>query len=245
MSMTQSTSLFLSILVGTSIVALLLAMLVYFDLQLPLINFFNWLQSIGIWAGMLFMLVDMLLVICLLPSILFTLAAGFLFGAFWGGIYVVLATTLGAAIAFFIARHLISDGVKNYLHQHKKLEVVNNEFVDEGWKFILLTRLVPFFPLKLSNYVFGATNFSMTDFVIGTFLGIIPNTFFIVYLGSMAADVSMLASGEVMSSEHAWVYYVFTLIFMLVTVTYITKHAQKALLRFKANSLKKGENHGG
>lgn len=244
--MTQSNSLFLSILLGTLVVALVLALLVYFDLQLPLLRFLDWLHSIGVWAGLLFILIDMLLVICLLPSILFTLAAGFLFGTFWGGVYVLLATTLGATSAFFIARHIISDGVKKYLHQHKKLEVINDEFVHEGWKFILLTRLVPFFPLKLSNYVFGATNFSMADFVIGTFLGIIPNTFFIVYLGSLAADLSMLASGELMNYEYAWAFYALAVTFLLVTVSYITKHAQKALWRFEAHSLKKGgQKHGG
>ena len=180
--MTQSYSLLLSILAGTLLVALLLGILIYFDLQVPLLKFFDWLQNIGLWAAVLFILIDMLMVICLLPSILFTLAAGFLFGTFFGGICVVLATTLGAACAFFISRHIFSEGVKDYLRTHKKLKVLNDEFVHEGWKFILLTRLVPFFPLKLSNYLFGATNFSMADFVTGTFLGIIPNTFFIVYL---------------------------------------------------------------
>jgi uncharacterized membrane protein YdjX (TVP38/TMEM64 family) len=242
--MTQSYSLILSILAGTFVVAVLLAIFVYFNLQLPLLRFFDWLQTIGVWAGMLFILIDMLLVICLLPSILFTLAAGFLFGAFWGGVYVVIATTLGAASAFLISRHIFSEGVKSYLRHHKKLKVVNDEFVDEGWKFILLTRLVPFFPLKLSNYVFGASNFRLTDFVKGTCLGIIPNTFFIVYLGSLAADLSMLASGDLIRSEHAWGFYAFAVIFLLVTVTYITKHAQKALLRFEARSVKKkGQNH--
>jgi uncharacterized membrane protein YdjX (TVP38/TMEM64 family) len=236
--MSQSYSLLLSILAGTLAVALLLVLIVYFDLQLPLLKLFDWLQTIGIWAVLLFILIDMLLVICLLPSILFTLAAGFLFGAFWGGTYVVLATTLGAACAFFISRHIFGEGVKSYLRNHKRLQVVNDEFVQEGWKFILLTRLVPFFPLKLSNYLFGATNFSMADFVTGTFLGIIPNTFFIVYLGSLTADLSMLATGDLMRSEQAWWFYGLALVFLLVTATYITQHAQKALIHFEERSVK-------
>ena len=217
---------------------LLLATLLYFDLQVPLLKFFDWLQTIGFWAPLLFILIDMLLVICLLPSILFTLAAGFLFGASLGVFCVVLATIMGAVIAFFISRHVFSENVKNYLRNHKKLKVVNDELVDEGWKLILLTRLVPFFPLKLSNYFFGATNFSIRDFIIGTFLGIIPNTFFIVYMGSLAADLSMLVSGELMRSPNAWGFYVIALSFLLVTITYVTKHAQRALLRYEARAVK-------
>ncbi len=217
---------------------LLLATLLYFDLQVPVLKFFDWLQTIGFWAPLLFILIDMLLVICLLPSILFTLAAGFLFGASLGVFCVVLATTMGAVIAFFISRHVFSENVKNYLRNHKKLKVVNDELLDEGWKLILLTRLVPFFPLKLSNYFFGATNFSIRDFIIGTFLGIIPNTFFIVYMGSLAADLSMLVSGELMRSPNAWGFYVIALSFLLVTITYVTKHAQRALLRYEARAVK-------
>ncbi|MFQ3236881.1 MAG: putative membrane protein YdjX (TVP38/TMEM64 family) [Paraglaciecola sp.] len=216
----------------------LLAAVLYFDLQVPLLKFFDWLKTIGFWAPLLFILIDMLLVICLLPGILFTLAAGFLFGPLIGTICVLVATTLGAVSAFLISRHLFNEGVKNYLRNHKKLKVVNDELVDEGWKFILLTRLMPFFPLKLSNYFFGATNYTTADFVMGTFLGIIPNTFFIVYLGSLAADLSMLASGELLRSPNAWGFYVFAFTFLLIMVAYVTKHAQRALLRYETRAVK-------
>ena len=238
--MTPSSSILWSILTGTLLVGLLLATLLYFDLQVPLLAFFDWLQTIGFWAPLLFILLNMLLVICLVPSILFTLAAGFLFGPLVGTICVLMATTLGAVSAFSISRYLFSEGVKNYLRHHKKLKVVNDELIDEGWKLILLTRLVPFFPLKLSNYFFGATNFTTADFVIGTFLGIIPNTFFIVYMGSLAADLSMLASGELLRSPNAWVFYVLAFIFLVVMVIYVTKHAQRALLRYEARAVKDG-----
>jgi uncharacterized membrane protein YdjX (TVP38/TMEM64 family) len=236
--MTQRSSILWSILTGTLLGGLLLATLLYFDLQVPLLKFFDWLQTIGFWAPLLFVLINMLLVICLLPSILFTLAAGFLFGPWVGGICVLMATTLGAVGAFLISRHSFSDKAKKYLRNHKKLKVVNDELVHEGWKLILLTRLVPFFPLKLSNYFFGATNFSMVDFILGTFLGIIPNTFFIVYMGSMAADLSMLTSGELMRSPNAWGFYVLAFGFLLVMIIYVTKHAQKALLRYEARAAK-------
>ena len=237
--MSQSSSILLSILAGTFLVGLLFAILLYFDLQVQLLQFFDWLQTLGFWAPLLFIVIDMLLVIFLLPSILFTLAAGFLFGAALGSLCVIVATTLGAVSAFFISRYSFSEGVKDYLRNHKKLKVVNDELVHEGWKLILLTRLVPFFPLKLSNYFFGATNFSMADFVIGTFIGIIPNTFFIVYMGSLAADLSMLVSGELMRSPSAWVFYVLAFSLMLVTIIYVTKHAQRALLRYESRAVKR------
>jgi uncharacterized membrane protein YdjX (TVP38/TMEM64 family) len=236
--MTQSASILWSMLVGTLLVGMLLASLLYFDLQVPLLAFFDWLQTIGFWAPLLFILIDMLLVIFLLPSILFTLAAGFLFGPWIGGICVLIATSLGAISAFLISRYSFSARVKNYLRNHQKLKVINDELAHEGWKLILLTRLVPFFPLKLSNYFYGASSFTLTDFVVGTFFGIIPNTFFIVYIGSLAADMSMLVSGDLMRSPNVWVFYILSLVFLLVAVAYISKLAQKALLRYEISSNK-------
>jgi len=232
--MAHSFSMLWSILLSTLLVALLLTVLVYFDLQTPVIEFLNWLQNLGLWAPLIFMGIYMLLVICLLPSVLFTLGAGFLFGAFVGTGAVVIASTLGAINAFLISRYLFSNRVKQYLRHHQKLKMINDEFIHEGWKLIILTRLVPFFPLKLSNYFFGSTRFSLTDFVIGTFLGIIPNTLFIVFVGSLAADLSVLASGELLGSQHAWLFYVVALAVLIIAVIYITKHAQKALARYEA-----------
>jgi uncharacterized membrane protein YdjX (TVP38/TMEM64 family) len=54
---------------------------------------------------------------------------------------------------------------------------------------------VPFFPLKLSNYFLGLTQFSIRDFLLGTVIGIVPNTLLITYAGSLAADLTLLATG--------------------------------------------------
>jgi uncharacterized membrane protein YdjX (TVP38/TMEM64 family) len=237
--MMQSFSMLFSILLGTLLVALLLAIFTYFDLQEPVIRLFDWLQDIGLWASIFYVGIYMLLVIFLLPSVIFTLGAGFLFGPLAGVVVVVSASTLGATCAFLISKYLFSDRLKRYLRNHKKLKVVNDEFVHEGWKLILLTRLVPFFPLKLSNYFFGSTNFSLSNFAIGTFLGIIPNTFVIVYLGSLAADLSELASGELLRSQNLWGFYISALVIFLITVAYVTKHAQKALARYESRSIER------
>lgn len=53
----------------------------------------------------------------------------------------------------------------------------------------MLTRLIPFFPFKLSNYAFGLTGFRVRDFLIGTAIGTIPISATNVYAGSLAADL--------------------------------------------------------
>jgi len=58
----------------------------------------------------------------------------------------------------------------------------------------MLSRLVPFFPFKLSNYFFGLTRFSLRGLVFGTLVGIIPFSVHNVYLGAIAADLATLGT---------------------------------------------------
>jgi len=72
-----------------------------------------------------------------------------------------------------------------------RLRLVSEEFTPHGWKIVLLTRLVPFFPFKLSRYFFGLTQFSLRGFMGGTFVGIIPLSLHNVWLGSIAAGITV------------------------------------------------------
>lgn len=179
---------------STAFVAALLGVLLYFDTQTYVWQLFEWLETIGLWAAPLFILIDMLVVVFLLPGIIFTLGAGFLFGVLKGSLYVIIGTTLGAALAFAAARHLFGEKTAKYILSNPKLHLVHQELNCKAWKIILLTRFLPFFPFKLSNYFFGLTQFSLRDFLLGTFFGIMPITITNVYIGSLAANLATLGS---------------------------------------------------
>lgn len=192
----QRLSLAWGITVSTAALAVILALLTHLDVHPYVLELFAWLDGIGIWGPLLFMLIYMLIVVFVLPGILFTLGAGFLFGVVKGSIYVVLANTLGATIAFLIARHFLWKRASQYLLRQPKLKMLNDHFMPKGWKIVLITRMIPFFPFKLSNYFFGLTHISLRGFVIGHMIGCVPLTINIVYVGSLAADLATLGTPE-------------------------------------------------
>ncbi len=218
-----------AILISTLLVAALLGLMFYFDAQAYVVALLQWLEGKGSWAFVIFILIDALIVVLLLPGIMITMGAGFMFGVVAGTVSVVIATTLGATIAFLIARSCFSDRITRYLLNHPKLKRLNDEFACEGWRFILLIRMVPFFPFKLSNYFFGLIRFSSKDFLVGTFFGIIPITTFNVYLGSLVADIAQVGAGDIVRSPLAWAFYIFGFVVTLITVIYISRHTSKAL----------------
>ncbi len=207
-----------------------LAVFFHLDLDDHALRFLQWLELQGVWAPLLFILVDALVVVLVLPGVLLTLGAGFMFGVVHGGIYVVVATTLGATVAFVIARRfLAATRLARYCLSNPRFLAITALSQRRGWSVVLLTRLIPFFPFKLSNYYFGLAGFGLRDFCVGTFWGIMPITFFNVYLGSLAADLTMLRSHRIERTPLQWFLYGLGLLLVLALLIYVTRLARRML----------------
>ncbi len=198
-------------------------------LRLAVLDFLDWVDRLGPWGPILFILVVTLSMLVLLPGMIFTLGGGFLFGMVNGLLYVLAGTALGASIAFFSGRYLCKNWVNDLLIKHPR----TRRFVDlieaEGMRFIMLTRMVPFFPFKLSNYAFGATNIPYRQFIIGTCVGIIPISLTNVYAGSLAGNLATLGTETVSESPLVWLLYGGGFIVAMIFALYISRLARRSL----------------
>ncbi|QHQ40809.1 TVP38/TMEM64 family protein [Microbulbifer hydrolyticus] len=207
----------------------MLAILHYFDLDDRLIELMQWLDTLGWQAGVWFMLVIAVSIILLFPGVIFTMGAGFVFGVIKGTIYVVLGTVLGAAIAFLISRYLLGERASNWLLAKVKPANLGEVLRDEGWRMVMLTRMVPLFPFKLSNYFFGLTPLRFRDFCIGNFLGVIPITVNNVYVGSIAADLASIGTDRATRTPTEWALYGLGFCLAIIAIIGLTRMARRAL----------------
>lgn len=230
-----------SIAIGVLFMAAVLAVLIHYDAHEQVLRLLQWLDAQGAWALLLFTLVMALVVVLLLPGVMFTIGAGFVFGVVQGTICVVLGTTLGAVVAFLIARHLFGARARRFILSHARLTLVSEELTPQGWKIVLLTRLVPFFPFKLSNYFFGLTRFSLRDFVFGTMLGIIPFSLHNVYLGSITADIATLGARNSDRTPLEWALYGAGFLATITVVVYLNRLARRALAKYTGDTEQGGE----
>lgn len=214
------------------LVTVILAILIYFDVHEYVLSLLKWFDAQGAWAPFLFILVMTAVVVLVLPGILFTTGAGFVFGIVEGSIYVVVGTTVGAALAFLIARYLFGKRATQFVLAHAKLKLVGEELTPHGWKIVLLMRLIPFFPSKISNYFFGLTPFSFRGYVGGSFVGFIPFSVHNAYLGSIAADIATLGERNVGRTPLEWTLYGMGFIAAIGVVIYLNHLARRALARF-------------
>ena len=220
------------IVLSALFVAAIVAVLVLLDAHTQVLRLLEWIDAQGVWGLLLFTLVMALVVVLVLPGVLFTTGAGFVFGVVQGSICVVLGTTLGATFAFLIARHLFGERASRFVRSHVKARLVSEELAAHGWKIVMLTRVVPFFPFKISNYLFGLTPFSLRGFTGGTLLGVIPFSVHNVYLGSVAADLATLGERHAARTPLEWMLYGAGFLVTVGVVLYLNRLARRALLHY-------------
>ena len=222
-----------SIALSILLAAVLLTCVAFLEAEPHVLALLKWVDSHAFWGPAVFIIVYTLIVILLLPGMLFTLGAGFLFGIVKGSLLVIVAGTLGATVAFLtarlISRHYFGARLAGFFERHPSFAILDERVGRDEWKVVLLTRMVPFFPFKLSNYFFGISRFSLSNFVLGTLFGLIPITVTNVYIGSLAADLATLGSRSAARSNVEWAMYGVGLVVAVVVAVYIARLAHQAL----------------
>src|SRR3989339_463799 len=154
------------------------------------------IQSQGPGAPAVFMAAYVLASVSFLPASPLTLGAGVLFGVLWGSVYVSIGSLAGAAAAFLGARHLGRDGAERRLRTAPRVAPIRSAVSRGGWKIVILTRLSPAFPFTLINYAFGVTDVRFGEYLLASWIGMLPGTVVYVYLGSLAGSVAGLGAGR-------------------------------------------------
>ena len=213
-------------LLGAAIVALCFAAATS-DLQTRFTELLATIEKLGPWGYAVFFVVYVLACVFFIPGSVLTLGAGALYGVVVGSILVSVSSTIGATAAFLVGRYLARDWVARRIEKNEKFNAIDHAVAREGWKIVGLTRLSPVFPFSLLNYAYGLTKVSLRDYVLASWIGMMPGTIMYVYLGSLAR---LGAQTEAPTAAATTMKIVGLLATIAVTV-YVTRIAKKALAR--------------
>jgi uncharacterized membrane protein YdjX (TVP38/TMEM64 family) len=140
-----------------------------------------WLEGLGAWAPVGFVALYVAGTVLLFPAALLSLAGGAFFGPVWGALLDLIGATLGAGMAFLVARYLAADWVAARLRGRLGRLVAGVEA--EGWRFVALVRLVPLIPFNLLNYALGLTRIGFLPYVLASAVCMIPGAVAYTWLG--------------------------------------------------------------
>ncbi len=129
-----------------------------------------------------------------MPGSILTLAAGYLFGLPLGVALTSAGSVLGAAAAFVVGRYVARDWVAQRIAGRPRFRALDAALHHDGFTIVLLARLSPLIPYNLLNYAIALTAARFRDYVLATWIGMLPATVLYVYAGSLAKSLATLAS---------------------------------------------------
>ncbi len=186
--------------------------------------FQGWIEGLGPWGWIIFAGVYIVATVMLVPVSVLTLVAGLAFGLAIGFPLVVVSATIGATLAFLVSRHLVHDRVDKYIVNRPQLKAVKAAVSEGGWKIIVMLRLSPVVPFNLQNYFYGVTDVRLVEYVLATFVGIMPGTLLYVYLGSAGKAATGAGDGPL-----RWTFFAAGLLATVVVVYVVTRKAREKL----------------
>ncbi len=199
----------------------------------PVIRFAEWVEGLGAWGPIVFILGYVIATVAFLPGSVLTLAAGFIFGLVRGTLYSFIGATIGSSLAFLIARYVARRAIERKIAGNPKFAAVDRAVGREGFKIVALLRLSPFFPFNLLNYSLGLTRVSFLQYLAAS-IAMLPGTLLYVYYGAVArkatGSLAAAASGTgVQKGAESWILLGIGLLATIVVTTFVTRLAGKAL----------------
>tara|TARA_B100000963_G_C22378639_1_gene559123 strand:- start:49 stop:768 length:720 start_codon:yes stop_codon:yes gene_type:complete len=144
--------------------------------------FYNLRQSNLFFLGSMFVLFTMIWVLALGFLSPLGLLAGFMFGKWLGVIFLISGTAFGATLLYLFANFFLKEIIRDkFLSKFQNLE---SKFKKSEFLYLLIFRFIGGTPFNLQNLLPCIFDVKVSNFFWSTLLGIIPQVFLIVSIGS-------------------------------------------------------------
>ncbi|MDE0043536.1 MAG: TVP38/TMEM64 family protein [Candidatus Poribacteria bacterium] len=140
--------------------------------------------NFGAFAPLVYIGFYVLATIFFLPGLPVTMLSGLVFGPFWGVVYASIGSVIGISCAFLIARYAARGMVERWVDRNAQFRRIDEGVRRQGWRMLMITRLLPIFPFNLQNYAYGLTKIGFVTFVLVSWVCMLPGTAAYVQLGA-------------------------------------------------------------
>ncbi|MEW6008146.1 MAG: TVP38/TMEM64 family protein [Candidatus Omnitrophota bacterium] len=148
----------------------------------------DFIQSFGRLAVLVYILAYALNTVSIVPPIAaLSLAAGLIFGALWGAVYLMAGAMIGISLTFMISRHFGRGLVDKILKG--KFKDLDEKLAQNGFMTVLFFRVIPLVPYEVLNYAAGLSRIKFKDYFWATFLGLIPGVVTAAFFGGSLGEI--------------------------------------------------------
>ncbi len=148
------------------------------------------------------------------------LLAGFIFGKWLGLFIIILGMSIGASALYIFANYFLKEMIREkFLNRFQSLE---EKFKKSELIYLLIYRFVGGIPFALSNVIPCIFNVKLKNFFLATFIGMLPQLFLVVSIGSgleKMIDQNLKAPNmfELIMSKDIYIPLIAFLVLMIIT----------------------------
>ncbi|SDF40695.1 TVP38/TMEM64 family protein [Sporolituus thermophilus] len=144
----------------------------------------EYLRSFGAWGILVTLALFVIMTFTIVfPFMILSGAAGIVYGLFWGTLLSWMGELIGALFMFVFARYFFRHAVEGWIAKSPYLKQVDDYSAANGFKALLIARLLPLAPSGIITAVAAISRISFYDFFWATFLGKLPPVVIKVLLG--------------------------------------------------------------
>jgi len=170
----------LAIVLG--VVTVGLVVMINADVEISARGFEEAIRALGIWGVLASIGLMVLHSFIPFPAELVAIANGMVYGPVVGTMITWTGAMLGASVAFCLARSLGRPFVERMVSRHN-WQRLDEWAAQDGWRVVLVSRLIPVIAFNLVNYAAGLTRLTWWQFLWTTGVGILPLTLLMVIMG--------------------------------------------------------------
>ncbi|KAF9618367.1 hypothetical protein IFM89_001002 [Coptis chinensis] len=209
----------------------------FWPLLKTLRDFLYWIdKNLGRWGPLVLAVAYIPLTVLAVPASILTLGGGYLYGLLMGFIADSIGATIGSTAAFLLGRTIARSYVISKLKDYPKFQAVSIAIQRSGFKIAFLLRLVPLLPFNMLNYMLSVTPIGITEYILASWLGMMPITLVLVYVGTTLKDLSDVTHGWGEISPTRWVIFISSIVTSVVLMVCVTKVAKASLEKALAES---------
>ncbi len=108
----------------------------------------------------------------MVPVMLLIAVTGIVFGPWYGSLYAVAGSLLSALVTYGIGHWLGRDAVRGLLGA--RINRLSQRIAQRGILAMMVIRMLPVAPFSIVNIVAGASHIKLRDYLVGTWLGMMP-----------------------------------------------------------------------
>lgn len=195
-------------------------------------DFLFWIdKNLGPWGPLVLAVAYIPLTVLAVPASILTIGGGYLFGLPIGFIADSIGSTIGCTAAFLVGKTIGRSYVTSKLNDYPQFQAVSIATRRSGFKIVFLLRLVPLLPFNMLNYLLSVTPVGLGQYILASWIGMMPITFGLVYIGTTIKDLSDVTHSWSEISTARWILLATGLVASVVLIFLVTRIAKRSLAK--------------